>query len=1477
MGNNQLAVSGSLQELHLQDLAEGLVQDHTLGGGRLLKSVQCWTEEGMPVVVKVYLKKEDDPPLALAPHHAKLKLLNEKLSLRSQPNVLSYNRMVETDKAGYLVRQFCYSNLADRISTRPFFSSIGKRWIAFQILEGLKQIHKLGIYHGDLKADNIILTAWDWVFLTDLAPFKPSRIPDDDPSFFSYYFDTSGRRICLLAPERFCPSSNTNTNIYLNNNNGLAPNSSNRLARDSSFIMVDINGVDQSVTVIEENTQSSTNVNPNNGEELTEKMDIFSVGCVIAQLFLDGEALFDYSQLLAYRKGDTEHFSKLMERIDDKDVREMISHMLDLDPNKRFSAEEYIKKYTPRIFPNYFKFIHESVMIQMLEKNCDKRIQTIENMYDMIISKISENETQENTLSNNTSSTITLSSNHSSSNNTQNSESSSSSGGSMVHKNSLLDLIQNTQAFGERNLSETNVGLTSTKQQEKSTNNNIIEKLVERRKLTQKSESSQINSHEGIEIIATLLCSSVRNAQSVSVRVQGLDLMKKLADFSSNYTKLERLIPYTCSLLNDQAPLVKSKAIDTLTYILTKITAFSASESNLFNDYILPALRIISTDKSDLVRVTFAENLPLLAYQARRFLEMSQIIKQNMTTQVMVKGTYDTDLNSLQDEIASIVLELSMDQCTPVKVALLKNITPFCMFYGRRKTNDFVLPMVITFLNSRQWRLRHAFFEQIVGISVYVGPTSLKEFILPCIMQALYDVQEFVIDQALNGLVTLCELQMFEKSTIVDIAKKVSFLLYHPNTWIRYNSVAFFSAASKTLGLADTSCFLIEILKPHLEHDILLVYEYSLLESLKQSLQRDIFDKSIKILMEDLNSQQKFESFSLLISSKIPNISEEDLKKLEIIKPYLSQVAMAIQSKSWENTGENMDSNNSNSSNIIKLNLPLTSHFTPIESPYITLQSSSIVNNQTASKSAQSKQYNNEWNTFFSIPSASNSSASTNSTGKQPSSKKKDEETLPLKTNQSSGNPSTSNPVGATSNLSSVTSPLKSANIAKWRPNGNLFGQSTEHKGSINEISVHDSLCWFVTGGNDGTVRLWDLTSTERDFAMNSKMTYTIIQGGGRVNSVGILNVSSPLIAACTDKGWIHVFSADLGTTMYTITIGDSGAKFVQTAKTQEASINVIRPFQNHQQPLLVCGNQNGIIVGIDPRCEREAFSWKSKQSLEQGPISEICCGDMNEPWILSSTKRGYVTLWDLRYQISVTNNRITESAINRICKASPLQKTSSMAPSVYIASQNREVDLWNLETQSTLLKFRCSDSSRKQKSNNTTPNTNPMTTNATTVTSNLTGVSDRFAIGEIRKIMKDRTKHFQEEPTFDVNALYVNEFDGSFYSGSSDGIIRFWDTNTIEQSYVVSGAQQQQQAFIYSAKKEDKYTVYSEEAVPFNKGDILTSTSASRRGGTFSQPVQTHHLDTITDIKIVSGVSKGHFQPLLLTSSRDGILKVWK
>lgn len=41
---------------------------------------------------------------------------------------------LETDKAAYLLRQYFFNNLHDRLSTRPFLSLVEKKWLAYQVI-----------------------------------------------------------------------------------------------------------------------------------------------------------------------------------------------------------------------------------------------------------------------------------------------------------------------------------------------------------------------------------------------------------------------------------------------------------------------------------------------------------------------------------------------------------------------------------------------------------------------------------------------------------------------------------------------------------------------------------------------------------------------------------------------------------------------------------------------------------------------------------------------------------------------------------------------------------------------------------------------------------------------------------------------------------------------------------------------------------------------------------------------------------------------------------------------------------------------------------------------------------------------------------------------------------------------------------------------------------------------------------------------
>jgi hypothetical protein len=122
----------------------------------------------------------------------------------------------------YLLRQHCYTTLSDRLASRPFLSKVEKLWIIYQILCAIQSLHESNVCHGHLTTDNIMVTSWNWIILTDISShIKPTFLPKDDPSIFIQYFqksyqqqptnstaatnttDTDLSKRCYIAPERF--------------------------------------------------------------------------------------------------------------------------------------------------------------------------------------------------------------------------------------------------------------------------------------------------------------------------------------------------------------------------------------------------------------------------------------------------------------------------------------------------------------------------------------------------------------------------------------------------------------------------------------------------------------------------------------------------------------------------------------------------------------------------------------------------------------------------------------------------------------------------------------------------------------------------------------------------------------------------------------------------------------------------------------------------------------------------------------------------------------------------------------------------------------------------------------------------------------------------------------------------------------------------------------------------------------------------
>jgi phosphoinositide-3-kinase regulatory subunit 4 len=85
----------------------------------------------------------------------------------------------------------------------PYLERIEKKWISFQLIYALSQVHNKGFCHGDIKLENVLLTSSFSIFLSDIAPYKPAYIQQDDVESLLFYFGTnSSLKSSYLAPER---------------------------------------------------------------------------------------------------------------------------------------------------------------------------------------------------------------------------------------------------------------------------------------------------------------------------------------------------------------------------------------------------------------------------------------------------------------------------------------------------------------------------------------------------------------------------------------------------------------------------------------------------------------------------------------------------------------------------------------------------------------------------------------------------------------------------------------------------------------------------------------------------------------------------------------------------------------------------------------------------------------------------------------------------------------------------------------------------------------------------------------------------------------------------------------------------------------------------------------------------------------------------------------------------------------------------
>ncbi|VDM51815.1 unnamed protein product [Angiostrongylus costaricensis] len=356
---------GEKPSFHLQRLILNIIYHEvpfSLGSTRFMKVARGRNSEGA-CVWKVFLTQEDaivyEPyrkgvfrirdALVNAPNCCVMKRIYVSVLDISSPKSRSIKINTKiaqvTPKWAVLIRPFQKQTLCDRLSTRPYIIQQEKIWYIYQIFKALAQCQKANVCHGDLKSQNVLISSWNWLQITDFAPYKPSYLPhvspemmfaqsvgsyfcsdvrlisegvltkltrdlEDNPSSFTFFFDTSRHQHCYLAPERFLSS------------------------------------VDYEINHKEK------------GDEwlfgsLEHSMDLFAAGCVVYELLHEsGKPPFSYGELCNYKLMSDSEAAAFVERLllsIAPQYRPLLKMLLSRDPSVRLTAQQVVSSFISRL------------------------------------------------------------------------------------------------------------------------------------------------------------------------------------------------------------------------------------------------------------------------------------------------------------------------------------------------------------------------------------------------------------------------------------------------------------------------------------------------------------------------------------------------------------------------------------------------------------------------------------------------------------------------------------------------------------------------------------------------------------------------------------------------------------------------------------------------------------------------------------------------------------------------------------------------------------------------------------------------------------------------------------------------------------------------------------------------------------------------------------------------------------------------
>ncbi|CAK94332.1 unnamed protein product (macronuclear) [Paramecium tetraurelia] len=753
MGNSLIDHKGRLNQMKSfethnteQDIG---VRQKRLSDNKLFKTMH-YKMHHQNLIVKVHLILKQLTHFELYTHYQNFQYLIEKLE--PYPNLMAFRGLINFGKlekpSPQEMQNECnkdYLAVSRQIDCKSNYK-LPKCLLNFytlQLLSAVKTLHQQNLYHGHIRSSNILLTSLDYLVLTDFASYKPYY--SNKLEIIRNVYESSIQK-CTLAPEKYAET--------------------------------------QDIQYIPNLTKQQIND--------LQKMDMFSVGCVIYEIYT-GENLFTFNQLLQYLKPDQEPLISVEDLVGD-----LICNLIEKDPNKRFTAEQAFNQFQDQIcadeifellqkvcYAINFKgeFMHPDIRIQLFRQiislTQSKQWNYVMPIPLQFVPLDAFNEIEVESISPNKRTKIQFNTPPSSEilagqiencenliakdqNNNQNSEDQLKSKGNLRGSPNVSELIcWKSKQFDRKSL------LESVK-----TNNN-------------QRQNEYI-------IFILWIFNSMRNCRFLQTRLCGLELVEYLLGFIDDSSMYKLIIPNLGQFSEDYEGQTQYYAFSILLDLLKRLNYphNCQTEALIFKLYIWEQIK---------TRMQDMNQNPMLALKIGDIAEVLHIFnraeEKNLFIQIIQK--------KLQDE--------NQEQC----ILLIQNIKNVLQYYDQFQTIE-IMKLLIAQLNKIH--LKIPLLEVGFDLLQYYAQTDMKKTLLTCLQ--LNTRHELALFRTLRIITKASENQLLELDKIKQFIKEISPLVLHHNRWVREEAQKFIIIQLRNFNSLENYLHLLPYIKKYLKQDV---------------------------------------------------------------------------------------------------------------------------------------------------------------------------------------------------------------------------------------------------------------------------------------------------------------------------------------------------------------------------------------------------------------------------------------------------------------------------------------------------------------------------------------------------------------------------------------------------------------------------------------------------------------------------------